>query len=279
MVALALFVIFAWAVRRRVLSRQYVVAVGSAVGMFATFVIYTSALSVTSRFLGSNQAMWIGGTAVMMLPFILATIYMVHALYLGVIQKHLATVDVGGAKMRLVIGNIADLRRKERLDALLCPASTDLRMLAGIAGEMKSFGGAVIEQQAREQAPLRIGQAIVTTAGSLNAKHVIHAAMTGMDMRADMDEIESALDGALRVAKKIGARSIALPPFRSRGGKVKPADIAPVVVTALVRASRDLEEVVVVVRPGREASAFLHEFAMLDIQFPKTLQPIPTVLR
>ena len=79
------------------------------------------------------------------------------------------------ARIELWNGDICDLE----VDAIVSPASTSLWMSTGVAGEIKRIGGDEIEFAAVRQAPVELGDAVVTPAGHLAAKVVIHAVSHG----------------------------------------------------------------------------------------------------
>ncbi len=212
--------------------------------------------------------MLLGVTALMVVPFVLALTFGVWSLYRTLIEKELAVVTVNGLTLRLVLGNIASLKREPPLDALVNPANTQLRMGVGVAGALKSFGGTQIEREARAKAPIQIGQAIATGAGRLSATYIIHVAVMGPDYRTDTAKIKKALDGALKCARKIGARRIALPAFGTGIGNMPVADVAPLTLDAVLRVRKDFDEVVIVVFNGRIAPAFPAEFAKLAEKYP-----------
>ena len=83
------------------------------------------------------------------------------------------------ARIELWNGDICDLE----VDAIVSPAATSLWMSTGIAGEIKRAGGDSIEFGALRQAPVEVGDAIVTPAGDLAARVVIHAVSLGRDRR------------------------------------------------------------------------------------------------
>ena len=66
------------------------------------------------------------------------------------------------ARIELWNGDICDLE----VDAIVSPAATSLWMSNGIAGEIKRAGGDAIEFAALRQAPVELGDAIVTPRGS-----------------------------------------------------------------------------------------------------------------
>lgn len=266
LIALALFAVFAWCVRRGILNAKEVVWIGTALGFFAASRVFNAVLERSLPAYGGHIWALLGITLAMVVPFVLALTYGIWALYRSVIARELAVVTLDGLTLRLVLGNIAALKRSAEeppLDALVNPANTLGRMGAGVAGALKSFGGAQIEREVRAKAPLKIGQAVATSAGRLQAKHVIHAAVMGPDYRTDPDKIKKALDGALKCAKKIGARRIALPAFGTGVGNVPAATVAPLTLEAVLRVRQDFDEIVLVAFHSRVATAFQAEFAKL----------------
>jgi octaprenyl-diphosphate synthase len=67
-------------------------------------------------------------------------------------------------------------------DAIVNAANNAFWMGAGVAGAIKSRGGAEIEREAMAQGPVEPGACVVTSAGRLAARHVIHAAVMGQDL-------------------------------------------------------------------------------------------------
>jgi O-acetyl-ADP-ribose deacetylase (regulator of RNase III) len=84
-------------------------------------------------------------------------------------------------------------------------------MGSGVAGAIKARGGDEIEKEAMAQGPIQPGESVLTTGGRLPARHVIHAAAMGQDLRTDARLIESATRSALRLASEHNFRSIAFP--------------------------------------------------------------------
>ncbi len=97
------------------------------------------------------------------------------------------------------------------LDALVNAANNRLWMGGGVAGALKRAGGKEIEDEALTKGPIPIGEAIVTGAGKLKAKYVIHAAVMGQDLKTDADKIRQATKNSLLRADEIGIKSIAFP--------------------------------------------------------------------
>jgi O-acetyl-ADP-ribose deacetylase len=111
--------------------------------------------------------------------------------------------------LEVVEGDITELE----VDAVANAANNELWMGAGVAGAIKRAGGAEIEQEAVAQAPIAVGQAVATGAGNLRAKHVVHAAVMGQDLKTSAELISQATRRTLEVADELGARSLAVPAF------------------------------------------------------------------
>lgn len=62
-----------------------------------------------------------------------------------------------------------------------------------------------------KKGPIKVGQAVETTAGKLAARWVIHAAAMGQDLRPTSRSIADVTENALLLADKLGAGSIAFP--------------------------------------------------------------------
>jgi O-acetyl-ADP-ribose deacetylase (regulator of RNase III) len=97
------------------------------------------------------------------------------------------------------------------VDAIVNAANNAFWMGSGVAGAIKSKGGQQIEREAVAQGPVAPGESVVTCAGALPARHVIHAAVMGQDLQTDADLIARATSSALARAAERGLGSIAFP--------------------------------------------------------------------
>ena len=110
-------------------------------------------------------------------------------------------------RIEVVQGDIS----AQEVDAIVNAANNHLWMGSGVAGAIVRRGGREIEADAMRQGPIPVGQAVVTGAGHLPAKHVIHAAVMGQDLHTDADKIRSATTMALRKAEEMKLKSVAFP--------------------------------------------------------------------
>ena len=54
-----------------------------------------------------------------------------------------------------------------KCDVIVNPANSSGYMGGGVAGAIKRAGGSIIEKQAIAQAPIPVGEAVITTGGNL----------------------------------------------------------------------------------------------------------------
>ena len=111
------------------------------------------------------------------------------------------------AHIELWNGDICELE----VDAIVNAANTSLWMATGVGGALKRAGGDLIEFEAVRQAPVPIGGAIVTSAGGLAARWVIHAVSLDRERRTSGEAIVEATRNAMARARELGATSIAFP--------------------------------------------------------------------
>ncbi len=97
------------------------------------------------------------------------------------------------------------------VDAIVNAANNHLWMGAGVAGAIKRKGGEVIETEAVSKGPIDVGDAVITGAGRLPVKHVIHAAGMGPDLQASLEKTEACTRASLDVAEENSLDSIAFP--------------------------------------------------------------------
>ncbi|HET8568562.1 MAG TPA: macro domain-containing protein [Candidatus Limnocylindria bacterium] len=142
------------------------------------------------------------------------------------------------------------------VDAVVNAANDHLWMGAGVAGALKRAGGDEIEREAMAKGPIAVGDAVATSAGRLPARHVIHAAVMGQDLRTSAEAIEGATRSALRVADELGARTVALPAFGTGVGGFPLDECARIMVGAVRSHAGGVQEVVFALRGDDAVRAF-----------------------
>lgn len=116
-------------------------------------------------------------------------------------------VTVNGMLLQLVKGDIVDLA----VDAIVNPANSQLILGSGVAGAVRAKGGPDIQDECLRIGWCDVGEAVMTNAGRLPAKHVIHAVAPQMGEGNEPGKLASATRASLTLAEQNELTSIALP--------------------------------------------------------------------
>lgn len=151
-------------------------------------------------------------------------------------------------KLEVVEGDIAALE----VDAIANAANTRLMHGGGVAGAISRAGGPEVQRESDEKAPIGLGEAVETTAGTMPARWVIHAATMELGGPTSAEIIEQATRSTLAKAEELGARSLALVAFGTGVGGFPLDRAAQIMVGAAREHSGGLERIVFAVH-GEEA--------------------------
>jgi O-acetyl-ADP-ribose deacetylase (regulator of RNase III) len=143
---------------------------------------------------------------------------------------------VAGARLVLLLGDLT----RQAVDAVVNAANSGLLGGGGVDGAIHAAGGPAIVAECRvireRQGRLPPGEAVVTTAGRLPARRVIHT-VGPVWYGGDEDEagtLARAYRSSLTVAREEGLRTVAFPSI-STGAYGYPVDQAASVALAAVR--------------------------------------------
>ncbi len=162
------------------------------------------------------------------------------------------------ARITLHKGDITALET----DAIVNAANNALWMGAGVAGAIKRAGGQQIEDEAVRQGPIPVGEAVVTGAGRLRARVVIHAAVMATDLVTDANKIRSATENSLLRAEELSLKSIAFPALGTGVGGFPYSEVAEIMINAVsehLAGQSGLEEVLFVLYGDEAYRAFQEE--------------------
>ena len=100
-------------------------------------------------------------------------------------------------------------------------------MGGGVAGIIRRAAGSQVEDEARRQAPIPVGQAVLTSGGRTRFAAIIHApTMPEPSMRIPVENVRLATRAALRLADEQGFVSLAIPGMGTGVGRVAPEEAA-----------------------------------------------------
>ncbi len=116
-------------------------------------------------------------------------------------------------------------------DVIVNPANSLGIMGGGVAGVIRRQGGEEIEKEAMMKSPIPVGKAVLTTAGKLPFKGVIHSpTMEQPAMRTNAEKVRLSVRAALELADKEGFKSVAFPGMGTGVGGVNKEVAAKVMV-------------------------------------------------
>lgn len=120
------------------------------------------------------------------------------------------------------------------VDAVVNPSSSLGIMRTGIAATLRARGGDEIEDEAMGAAPIAVGAALVTKAGALPARYVIHApTMSEPGVKIGAEHIRRAARAALIAASRQELAVVAFPGMGTDVGGVDAAEAARAIVEEL----------------------------------------------
>jgi len=167
-----------------------------------------------------------------------------------------------------VVVKVGDIT-KEKVDAIVNAANGFLMGGGGVDGAIHRAGGPEILKECKEirsaQYPngLPNGQAVITTAGKMAAKHVIHTVgpVYGRGGEKKVEELASCYRNSLSLASGKGLKTIAFPAI-STGIYGYPLDEAAQVSSQAIEkylsSDSSVQEVRLVFFSGRDAETFLN---------------------
>ncbi len=145
------------------------------------------------------------------------------------------------------------------VDAIANAANTRLLHGGGVAGAIVRAGGQAIQEESDRKAPVGLGEAVATGAGSLPARWVIHAATMELGGPTSADVIRRATAATLWKAEELNARSLALVAFGTGVGGFPLEQAAEIEVEEVRRhleTGSRLERIVFAVRGDAARGAF-----------------------
>jgi O-acetyl-ADP-ribose deacetylase (regulator of RNase III) len=124
--------------------------------------------------------------------------------------------------IRVVVDDLAFLP----VDAVLRPANERLDPVTPAMSRLDTQAGQRFAEQRRVQIPLDIVAAVVTGAGDLAAKFVVHAVIQSSQANASRDAIRRALVSAWQRARDGALAAIATPLIGAGAGQISVEDAA-----------------------------------------------------
>ncbi|SEL00605.1 macro domain-containing protein [Halomonas daqiaonensis] len=129
-----------------------------------------------------------------------------------------------------------DIAQQSDIDAVVNAANAELQSGGGVAGALHRAAGPGLAEECSPLAPIRPGQAVITSAHELPNRHVIHCLgpVYGVDEPAD-ELLAACYRNALELAEREGIRSIAFPALSAGAFGYPPAEAARVALSTVLK--------------------------------------------
>ena len=169
---------------------------------------------------------------------------------------------VGRTVIRLRQGDLTALG----VDAFVFYAREDLALGSGYGTAIQMRGGVAVKNALLKIGRLQMGEAVITPAGEMKAKFIIHACGPKFQ-EADLErKLTKCMLSALKVASDNGIKTLAFPPMGA-GFYGAPLDLSARVmletIKSFVQAPSSLEEVIICVVDGRDFAPFKKQLETL----------------
>jgi len=167
-------------------------------------------------------------------------------------------ISMNNTSLELVEGDITELD----VEAIVNPANEKLVLGEGVAGVIKRKGGPSIQDECKRIGTTPTGTAVITGAGKMKFKHILHAVGPKMGEGDEDRKLSSAVRSSLALADRHGLKSVAIPAI-STGNFGFPVDrCARILLTEVHRylqGGTKLEQVVVVLYDAATWKIFARE--------------------
>lgn len=118
---------------------------------------------------------------------------------------------INKTSIKVVSGDITE----EETEAIVNAANSYLRHGGGVALAIVKRGGSIIQRESDEiiktQGALQAGKSVITSAGSLKTRYVIHTVGPMWGEGNEDEKLRYAISSALTLAKDYGIRSVSFP--------------------------------------------------------------------
>ena len=115
--------------------------------------------------------------------------------------------EIGNSVLELCDGDITEMST----DAIVNAANARLILGGGVAGAIRTKGGPSIQAECDQIGGTFVGGSVITTAGSLKARHVIHAVGPRAGEGNEDEKLQEATLNSLKVADENNLKSISFP--------------------------------------------------------------------
>ena len=162
---------------------------------------------------------------------------------------------VGDKKVRLIRDDLTALA----VDSIVHFSKENLDIGSGYGTGIQNRGGVSIRKELEKIGTLGMGEAAITGAGELSAKHIIHAVGPKFQ-EADVDgKLRACMDNALKVAMENGLTNVAFPPMGAGFYGIRLGKCSSIMLESIkkhLQGKTTLQEVIICTIDKRDFGAF-----------------------
>uniref|UniRef100_A0A8C9SP92 Poly [ADP-ribose] polymerase n=1 Tax=Scleropages formosus TaxID=113540 RepID=A0A8C9SP92_SCLFO len=175
----------------------------------------------------------------------------------------------GSVLLQVFTGDIT----KETTDCIVNSSNSDFSLKSGVSKAILSAGGHAVEAECRQLASQTNNKMIMTQAGGLKSKKIIH--IVG---QTDPVQIRECVTAVLQMCSKNNLTSVSFPALGTGQGGVNPAQVADAMVGAVVdaggmKSSSSVQVVRIVIFQAHMLNEFYNSMIKME---PTPIQPQPT---
>lgn len=130
------------------------------------------------------------------------------------------TINISGA----IISIVKDDLTMMDVEALVFYAKSDLSLGSGYGNAISTRGGPSIKKELEEVKKPKVTEAVITNAGHLNAKYIIHAVGPAFQEENTNQKLEKTIENIYKVAKEAKIENLAFPIVGSGFYGIPPED-------------------------------------------------------
>lgn len=119
------------------------------------------------------------------------------------------SIKVKNCNLRLLKGDITDLD----IESFVYYAREDLALGSGFGTAISIRGGPTIQKELNEFGKIKITEAVVSSAGEMKAKYIIHANGPKFQEENLSEKLKSTILNSFKKAEEKGIKAIAFPPM------------------------------------------------------------------
>ncbi len=164
-------------------------------------------------------------------------------------------ITINGTTVRLIIGDLTDLET----EAVVFYAESNLELGSGFGNAISMRGGPSIKKELSQHDPIGMGEAIVSSAGELKAKYIIHANGPKFQEQDTETKLHDTILNSLKRASEKNIKHIAFPPMGT-GFYGIPLPTSAKIMLAVFRehlaTSSGIEEIIISAADNREYKPF-----------------------